>query len=201
MVTDRKQTFGDEHPVYRSLLITYMRNLNIIINLCYFSKKKIVRGVLGAHDLVSIKCRTRRTCSISFLLLSPTFVLIKTQNYNERRLQICSCSQNLLFFCLLKPLPQNGSILFYNSLPLSFPSLGSKCACVCVCVCVCVQWAHGDSVVCLLPEQFNSQFGSCLKITCGKLILTFAINWEGNARTNVTAWQEAGLQVTERTQV
>ena len=42
----------------------------------------------------------------------------------------------------------------------------------------------GDSVACLLPDPFNSRYGSYLKIICGKQILTFIVNWEGNTRLN-----------------
>lgn len=41
-----------------------------------------------------------------------------------------------------------------------------------------------DSVVCLLPEQLKSRFGSSVKIVHGKQILIFAINWEGNNSPN-----------------
>lgn len=61
---------------------------------------------------------------------------------------------------------------------LPFPSLVS----------VYVRCVHadtvGDSVACLLPDPFNSRYGSYIKIICGKQILTFIINWEGNTRLN-----------------
>lgn len=89
-------------------------------------EKNIYRVVLGAHDLV---CMWRvGSVIIAQLITSPLPLSSsqETQNNSEHTPQVCFYSQTLLSFplCLLsKSLLGDAFSLFYDILPLPFPSL------------------------------------------------------------------------------